>query len=109
MIICVTSSNSNPSQSASHPSTWPNVDKTQLHVIFWSSSSIKSKTFPTGIGDDCAVIDSRERLITSKDISVSGVHFPKELEPYFIAYRSVAIAISDIFAMGGRQQHIYWE
>ena len=63
--------------------------------------SIKSRTFPTGIGDDCAVIDSRERLITSKDISVSDVHFPKELEPYFIAYRSVAIAISDIFAMGG--------
>ena len=63
--------------------------------------SIKSETYPTGIGDDCAVIDSRERLITSKDISVSGVHFPKELDPYFIAYRSVAIAISDIFAMGG--------
>ena len=30
--------------------------------------SIKSKTFLTGIGDDCAVIDTRERLITSKDI-----------------------------------------
>ena len=63
--------------------------------------SIKSKTYPIGIGDDCAVIDSTERLITSKDISVSDVHFPKELDPYFIAYRSVAIAISDIFAMGG--------
>tara|TARA_B100001540_G_scaffold129545_2_gene115498 strand:+ start:100 stop:999 length:900 start_codon:yes stop_codon:yes gene_type:complete len=63
--------------------------------------SIKSETYPTGIGDDCAVIDSGERLITSKDISVGDVHFPKELDPYFIAYRSVAIAISDIFAMGG--------
>ena len=68
---------------------------------FLKPLSIKSKIFPIGIGDDCAVIDSRERLITSKDISVSGVHFPNELEPYFIAYRSVAIAISDIFAMGG--------
>ncbi len=63
--------------------------------------SIKSKEYPIGIGDDCAVIDSKEKLITSKDISVSGVHFPKELNSYFIAYRSVAIAISDIFAMGG--------
>ena len=35
-------------------------------------------------------------------------HFPKELEPYFIAYRSVAIAISDIFAMGGTPTRIYW-
>ena len=68
---------------------------------YFKPLAIKSKQYPIGIGDDCAVIDSGERLITSKDISVSGVHFPKELDPYFVAYRSVATAISDIFAMGG--------
>ena len=62
--------------------------------------SIKSSEYPMGIGDDCATIEIKDKLITSKDISVSGIHFPKELDPYFIAYRSVAIAISDIFAMG---------
>ena len=68
---------------------------------YFKPLAIKSKQYPIGIGDDCAVINSGERLITSKDISVSGVHFPKELDPYFVAYRSVATAISDIFAMGG--------
>jgi len=62
--------------------------------------SIKSSEYPMGIGDDCATIEIKDKLITSKDISVSGIHFPKELDPYFIAYRSVAVAISDIFAMG---------
>ena len=69
---------------------------------YLKSLSIKSSEYPIGIGDDCAVIETKEKLITSKDISVSGVHFPKELDPYFIAYRSIAIAISDIFAMGGK-------
>ncbi len=64
--------------------------------------SIKSSKYPIGIGDDCAIIDTKEKLITSKDVSVSGVHFPKELDSYFIAYRSVAVAISDIFAMGSK-------
>ncbi len=68
---------------------------------YFKPLAIKSKQYPIGIGDDCAVINSGERLITSKDISVSGVHFPNELDPYFVAYRSVATAISDIFAMGG--------
>ena len=66
---------------------------------YLKSLSIKSSEYPMGIGDDCAIIEIKDKLITSKDISVSGVHFPKELDPYFIAYRSIAVAISDIFSM----------
>ena len=56
--------------------------------------------FPLEIGDDCAVISSSEDLLISSDNSVLDVHFPSTLDAYFIAYRSIAVAASDIIAMG---------
>ena len=45
---------------------------------------------------------SKKNLLISCDTSVENVHFYKEMNPKFIAYRSCAIALSDINAMGGR-------
>lgn len=59
-----------------------------------------SEKFPLRVGDDCAIIKAGSDLLTSTDSSVEGIHFPKDLNPYFIAYRSIAIAASDIIAMG---------
>ena len=59
-----------------------------------------SELFPQEIGDDCAVIRSSSDLLVSTDSSIEGVHFPANLNPYYIAYRSIAIAASDILAMG---------
>jgi thiamine-monophosphate kinase len=59
-----------------------------------------SELFPQEIGDDCAVIRSLSDLLVSTDSSIEGVHFPANLNPYYIAYRSIAIAASDILAMG---------
>ena len=59
-----------------------------------------SELFPQEIGDDCAVIRSSSDLLVSTDSSIEGVHFPANLNPYYIAYRSIAIAASDIVAMG---------
>jgi thiamine-monophosphate kinase len=59
-----------------------------------------SELFPQEIGDDCAVIRSSSDLLISTDSSIEGVHFPANLNPYYIAYRSIAIAASDILAMG---------
>lgn len=53
-------------------------------------------------GDDCAVIAANSKLLISTDTSVAGVHFMKSMPPESIAYRSVATAISDIAAMGGK-------
>ena len=50
-------------------------------------------------GDDCAVFQSKKPIITSVDSSVEGVHFPKSIKPSEIAFRSIAIALSDIAAM----------
>lgn len=54
-----------------------------------------------GSGDDAAVIKAQEKdLIHSLDISIVGTHFPKDSPAEDIAYRSVAVALSDLAAMG---------
>ena len=54
-----------------------------------------------GSGDDAAVIKSQLKdLIHSVDISKVNTHFPEDSQPENIAYRSVAVALSDLAAMG---------
>ena len=55
-----------------------------------------------GPGDDAGLFFSKNSdLIFSTDVSVSDVHFPKDLAPDLIAYRSCSVAASDIPACGG--------
>lgn len=58
----------------------------------------------TGIGDDCAVLpqkSGRETLVTT-DMLMEGVHFLMEdADPYDLGWKSAAVNISDIAAMGG--------
>ena len=54
-----------------------------------------------GSGDDAAVIKSQEKdLVHSVDISKVNSHFPEDAMPQDIAYRSIAVALSDLSAMG---------
>lgn len=57
-----------------------------------------------GVGDDCAILELEpgERLATSVDTVVAGVHFLQESLPEDVAYRAVAAAASDLAAMGAR-------
>ena len=55
-----------------------------------------------GPGDDAGLFSKKNiDLIFSTDVSVSDIHFPKDLAPDFIAYRSCSVAASDIPACGG--------
>jgi thiamine-monophosphate kinase len=56
-----------------------------------------------GIGDDGAVLTPRpdQQQIQVIDTLVEGVHFPADTSPEDIAYRAVAVNLSDIAAMGG--------
>lgn len=58
----------------------------------------------TGIGDDGAVLrpNSKLDLVTVVDTLVEGVHFPSAFDAADIAYRAVAVNLSDIAAMGAR-------
>ena len=59
------------------------------------------KLIVVGSGDDAAVIKSQDKdLVHSVDISKINTHFPKDTRPEDIAYRSIAVALSDLAAMG---------
>jgi thiamine-monophosphate kinase len=55
-----------------------------------------------GIGDDGAVLDPDpgKHQVQVIDTLVEGVHFPVDTNPADIAYRAVAVNLSDIAAMG---------
>lgn len=55
-----------------------------------------------GVGDDGAVLtpDTAKQQIQVIDTLVAGVHFPSDTNPADIAYRAVAVNLSDIAAMG---------
>ena len=55
-----------------------------------------------GIGDDCAVIEAGGQIIVSTDMLVEGSHFLfSDIDPYDLGWKSAAVNISDIAAMGG--------
>ncbi len=55
-----------------------------------------------GIGDDCALLDlpAAAQLAVSTDTLVAGVHFPHACDPSLLGQRSLAVAASDLAAMG---------
>lgn len=56
------------------------------------------------VGDDCAILRLQpgERLATSVDTLVEGVHFPHDMFPEDLAFRAISVAASDLAAMGAR-------
>ena len=55
-----------------------------------------------GIGDDCALLALApgEQMAVSTDTLVEGVHFPHGAPPRLLGQRSLAVAASDLAAMG---------
>jgi thiamine-monophosphate kinase len=65
------------------------------------------KAFPSknGIGDDAAIINisANESILISKDLLVENIHFRlKYYTPKELAYKTLYVNFSDIYAMGGR-------
>ncbi len=54
------------------------------------------------IGDDAAIVsaDAEHQLALTADLLVDGVHFPENTDPYAIGYKSLAVNLSDLAAMG---------
>lgn len=58
-----------------------------------------------GIGDDCAIIPQKSgnETLVSTDMLIEGSHFLMEdVDPHQLGWKSAAVNISDIAAMGGR-------
>ena len=73
-------------------------------IARYFSSLGRGPAVDIGVGDDCALLTLRsgERLATSIDTLVSGVHFPEDAFPEDIGFRAVAVAASDLAGMGAR-------
>ena len=72
--------------------------KTFQHLVKRSDAD---ESIIIGSGDDAAVINTKDKcLVHSVDISKINSHFPRNFLPNDIAYRSIAIALSDLAAMG---------
>ncbi|HWG10526.1 MAG TPA: thiamine-phosphate kinase [Rhodanobacteraceae bacterium] len=57
-----------------------------------------------GIGDDAALLDvpAGQRLVACTDTLVAGVHFPAATAPRDIGWKSLAVNLSDLAAMGAQ-------
>lgn len=55
-----------------------------------------------GPGDDAAVVawESDQEMVVSTDVCLDGVHVPKNCRGDLVGYRSVAMCVSDLIAMG---------
>ena len=55
-----------------------------------------------GIGDDAAVtrLSAGRELVTATDTLVCGTHFAADAPPHSVGYRSLAVNLSDLAAMG---------
>ncbi|MFB2539412.1 MULTISPECIES: thiamine-phosphate kinase [unclassified Acinetobacter] len=55
-----------------------------------------------GIGDDCAIssLPESQQLVSCVDLLVADRHFPLDTDPYAIGWKSVAVNLSDLAAMG---------
>lgn len=60
-----------------------------------------------GIGDDCAILplNENESYIVSTDLLIEDIHFLRnKITPFELGYKSLAVNLSDIAAMGGQPQ-----
>lgn len=63
-----------------------------------------------GIGNDCAVIPYRDHLsfLVTTDLLVENTHFIKnQINPLDLGYKSLAVNLSDIAAMGGKPHYAF--
>lgn len=61
-----------------------------------------------GVGDDSALLSPplQQQLVICTDTLVAGRHFPFNTSPHAIGWKSVAVNLSDIAAMGAKPQSI---
>ncbi len=75
------------------------IERFSKHFISFSSQEI------TGIGDDCAIMpldDQHEQVVTT-DLLIEDIHFLRSaISPFDLGYKSLAVNLSDIAAMGGQ-------
>jgi len=78
------------------------VNEFDLIYQLINTQSISRADVKTGIGDDCAILSVPDgySLAVSMDTLVNGVHFPESVSAFSIGYKSLAVNLSDLAAVG---------
>jgi len=65
---------------------------------------LKNTVNKLGIGDDCALLDIPKgyQLAVTTDTMVEEVHFFKEVDPYHLGHKLLAVNLSDLASMGAK-------
>ena len=73
-----------------------------------SNFEINNPSTLTGIGDDAAVLDFKDKkAVVSTDLLIEGVHFDLAYMPLkHLGYKSVVVNLSDIYAMNAKPTQI---
>ncbi len=73
----------------------------QTHFANWQS---ENSSIELGIGDDAALLNIPEthHLVVTTDMLLPGIHFPEDTSPEDIAYKALAVNLSDLAAMGAK-------
>lgn len=74
----------------------------ELISHFFKGRGVARKDVSLSIGDDAALINVPEncQLAVTTDTLVEGVHFFNDIDPKALGYRSLAVNLSDLAAMG---------
>ncbi|CCG86396.1 thiamine-phosphate kinase [Erwinia piriflorinigrans] len=74
----------------------------ELIARYFDRATCSRRDVEKGIGDDCALLSVPEKqtLAISTDTLVSGVHFLRDIHPADLAYKALAVNLSDLAAMG---------
>jgi thiamine-monophosphate kinase len=66
------------------------------------TSPVNRNDVVLGSGDDCAIVDvpAGKQLAITTDTLVNGVHFPENTSAFDVGYKSLAVSLSDLAAMG---------
>lgn len=80
------------------------LDEFDIIEQFFHADSHFSDTVKIGVGDDAAVFEvpiDYDNVVTV-DTLVENVHFPIDADPEDLGYKSLAVSLSDIAAMGAK-------
>lgn len=74
----------------------------ELIARYFNRAAGSRRDVEKGIGDDCALLNIPEKqtLAISTDTLVEGVHFLRDIHPADLAYKALAVNLSDLAAMG---------
>lgn len=80
------------------------VSEFEIINRYFASRAVADEHIILGIGDDAAIVSmpADQQLVVSIDTLISGVHFPVPTSAADIAWKALAVNLSDLAAMGAK-------